>query len=90
MLLQPAAALQDVVMTALQCLQREDVLSLCVGELLLHCTAASLLEAIALADPEELADITAGFSELRHLGYAIADEQLQLIHSRKEQLQIAQ
>jgi len=50
-------------------------------------TAASLLSVIALADPKELVGIIAGLTELRHLGYIIADEQLQQIYNRKDQLE---
>ena len=54
---------------------------------MLQQTAISLLSAIALADPKELVGITAGLTELRHLGYIIADEQLQQIFNRKNQLE---
>ncbi len=56
---------------------------------MLQQTAISLLSAIALADPKELVGITAGLTELRHLGYIIADEQLQQIYARKDQLEAA-
>ena len=57
------------------------------GQLVLQQTAISLLSAIALAEPKELVGITAGLTELRHLGYLIADEQLQQIYNRKDQLE---
>lgn len=56
---------------------------------MLQQTAISLLSAIALADPEQLVGIIAGLTELRHLGYTIADEQLQQIYTRKDQLEAA-
>jgi len=59
------------------------------GELVLQQTAASLLSVIALADLKQLVGITAGLTELRHLGYIIADEQLQQIYTRKDQLEAA-
>ncbi|KAL0022441.1 hypothetical protein WJX79_000951 [Trebouxia sp. C0005] len=59
------------------------------GELVLQQTALSLMNAIALADPKQLVGITAGLTELRHLGYNIADEQLQQIYTRKLQLEAA-
>lgn len=56
---------------------------------MLQQTALSLMNAIALADPKQLVGITAGLTELRHLGYNIADEQLQQIYTRKLQLEAA-
>lgn len=56
---------------------------------MLQQTAISLLSAIALADPKQLVGITAGLNELRHSGYLIADEQLQQIYTRKDQLEAA-
>ena len=61
-------------------------ITLYAGELVLQQTAISLLSAIALAEPKELVGITAGLTELRHFGYLIADEQLQQIYNRKDQL----
>lgn len=56
---------------------------------MLQQTAASLLSVIALADLKQLVGITAGLTELRHLGYIIADEQLQQLYTRKDQLEAA-
>ena len=56
---------------------------------MLQQSAVSLLSAVALADPKQLVGITAGLTELRHLGYIVADEQLQQIYTRKDQLEAA-
>ncbi len=56
------------------------------GNLVMQQTAASLLAAVKQADPRQLADITAGLTELQLLGYSISSKQLQQIHQRKTQL----
>ena len=56
------------------------------GDLVLQQVAATLFSNIGQADPQDLANISAGLTEIQLLGYGLTDDHLQLVLDRSQQL----
>ena len=62
------------------------LVELLAGDMLLQQMAAILLSSAAQADAKELADISAGLTELQILGYGVTSQHVEQVHSRSRHL----